>query len=79
MEKRRKKLKRSDKKQKNKEDDDKTTKEDGFEVVPREAVKMEDYDIDSLSETLALAKKMMRARSRNQIIEGSYNRFAFEN
>lgn len=53
-------------------------KEDGFEIVPSEPVKMEDYDIDSLSETLAIAKKMIHARSRNQIIESSYSRFAFE-
>lgn len=39
---------------------------------------MEDYDIDSLSETVAIAKKMMRARSRNQIIDNSYSRFAVE-
>ena len=39
---------------------------------------MEDYDIDSLSETLALAKKMLRNRSREQIIDSTYSRYALD-
>ncbi len=49
---------------------------DGFEIVP--AKKMEDYDVDSLAETLALAKKMLRKRTRDEIIESTYNRFSVE-
>lgn len=37
-------------------------KESEIELVP--AKKMEDYDIDSLAETLAVAKKMLRNRTR---------------
>jgi len=39
---------------------------------------MEDYDIDSLAETLAVAKKMLRNRPREEIIENSYRGFTFE-
>jgi AdoMet-dependent rRNA methyltransferase SPB1 len=39
---------------------------------------MEDYDVDSLAETLALAKKMLRKRTRDEIIESTYNRFSVE-
>jgi len=34
---------------------------------------MEDYDIDTLGETLAIARKMMGNRSRERIIDSSYN------
>jgi hypothetical protein len=38
---------------------------------------MEDYDIDSLAETLIIGKKMLRNHSREQIIDSSYHRFTF--
>jgi hypothetical protein len=39
---------------------------------------MEDYNIDDLAETLVLAKKMLRNRGREEIIESTYSRFNFE-
>lgn len=51
-------------------------KEDGFEVVPEKQI--EDYDVDSLAETLAIAKKMVRKRSSQAIINNSYSRHAVE-
>lgn len=39
---------------------------------------MEDYDINSLAETLAIGKKMLRNRSREEIFDFSYNRYNFE-
>jgi len=39
---------------------------------------LEDYDIDTLAETLAIAKKMLRKRTRDEIIENSYSRYSFE-
>lgn len=39
---------------------------------------MEDYNIDELAETLVIAKKMLRNRSRDEIIDGSYSRYSFE-
>lgn len=62
MEKRRKMLNRKRKKEEKaaaKKDDKKESK---IEIVP--AKTMEDYDIDSLAETLAVAKKMLRNRNR---------------
>jgi xylose isomerase len=38
---------------------------------------MEDYNIDDLAETLALAKKMLRNRSRDEIIDNSYRGYDF--
>ena len=38
---------------------------------------MDDYDINSLAETLAIAKKMLRNRPRESIIESSYRGFTF--
>lgn len=75
MEKRRKMLNRK----KKKEDKAASTadkKESEIELVP--AKKMEDYDIDSLAETLAVAKKMLRNRSREEILDASYSRYTFE-
>ena len=37
----------------------------------------EDYDFDDLAENLALAKKMMRKKQRETIIDSTYNRFSF--
>jgi len=39
---------------------------------------MEDYDIDSLAETLAIAKKMLRNGSKDEIVEMSYRGYSFE-
>jgi len=44
-----------------------------FDVVPKE--NFEDWDIDDLAETLALAKKMLRKKTRNEIIELNYSRY----
>lgn len=61
MEKRRKMLSRRRKKEEKatKKDDKKESK---IEIVP--ARSMDDYDIDSLAETLAVAKRMLRNRNR---------------
>lgn len=45
-----------------------------IEIVPE--TKIEDYDLDSLAETLALAKKMLRKRNREEIIDSTYSRYA---
>ena len=74
MEKRRKQLKIA--REKAGETDEKLNHEkDGFEVVPREKV-IEDYDINTLAETMALAKKMLRKKNRDEIIDNSYSRYA---
>ncbi|KAL4472221.1 hypothetical protein ABPG72_013854 [Tetrahymena utriculariae] len=73
MEKRRRAMKRAEKKKLKKEENPQI-KDDGFEIVP----KQEDYDIDNLAETLALAKKMQRKRAREDIIDSTYSRYAFE-
>lgn len=39
---------------------------------------MDDYNIDELAETLAIAKKMLRNRSREEIIDNSYGRYNFQ-
>jgi len=39
---------------------------------------MEDYNIESLAETLAIAKKMLRKRNQEDIIDSTYNRYATE-
>jgi|JI6StandDraft_1071083.scaffolds.fasta_scaffold01793_14 AdoMet-dependent rRNA methyltransferase SPB1 len=75
MERRRKMLSRK----KRKEDKVASTadkRESEIELVP--AKKMEDYDIDSLAETLAVAKKMLRNRTREEILDASYSRYTFE-
>ena len=51
-------------------------KDDGFEIVPEKT--MEDYNIESLAETLAIAKKMLRKRNQEDIIESTYSRYATE-
>ena len=44
-----------------------------IEIVPQK--KLEDYDIDELASTRALATKMLRLKDRDQIMENSYNRY----
>ena len=47
-----------------------------IEIVKQK--QMEDYNIDELAETLAIAKNMLRNRSREEIIDNSYRGFTFE-
>lgn len=47
-----------------------------LEIVPQK--KLEDYEIDDLATNLALAKKMLRKKTREQIIENSFARDKFE-
>lgn len=52
--------------------------DDNFEVVPQEKIE-EGYssmDSDEMAETRALAKLMLRKKNRNEILEGTYNRYA---
>ena len=46
----------------------------GIEYVPRK--RFEDYTEDDLALNLALAKKMLRKKDRDEIIEESYSRYA---
>ena len=46
-------------------------KNDGFEVV-----RMEDYDVDKLATTLAMAKGMLGKRKREAIIDSTFSRYA---
>ena len=71
---RKKRVAKKDKRLQQKEEEEKADTK--IEIVPRKT--MEDYDIDSLAETLAIAKKMLRTRQREEIIDGSYGRFSFE-
>jgi hypothetical protein len=56
--------------------------EDGEDVGGQiEIVKkkdMDDYNIDELAETLAIGKKMLRNRSRDDLIDSSYGRYSYE-
>lgn len=74
MEKRRRRLKRQRQKDSRKEVD----KEGEFEVVSPTNHRFEDYDIDSAAETLALAKRMLRKKDREAIIDSTYSKYAFE-
>lgn len=78
MSKRRKKLKkeakRSEKKKKNEEEIHEFNQ--AIEIVPE--AKIEDYNIDTLATTLALGKKMLRKRAREEIIDASYSRYNYE-
>jgi AdoMet-dependent rRNA methyltransferase SPB1 len=44
-----------------------------IEIVPE--IRYEDYDLDNLAEMRVLAKKMLRQKDRDQIIDDSYNRY----
>lgn len=79
MEKRRKRIKKTEQKKKRKLHKDIEEGEDvggQIEIVKQKT--MDDYDIDSLAETLVIAKKMLRNHSREQIIDESYRGFTFE-
>ncbi len=75
MELRRRKLKKeSDKHTKKKSaKDDNQDENTEIEFVPRK--RFEDYSADDLALNLALAKKMLRKKDRDEIIEESYNRY----
>jgi len=51
-----------------------------IEIVPQEKIGKdsddESMDSDDMAETRALAKLMLRKKTRNKIIEGTYNRYA---
>lgn len=76
MEKRRRRLKRQRQKDLKKQG----ANENSFEIVDNSLTThvLEDYDLESASETLALAKKMLRKKDREAIIDSTFNRFAFE-
>ena len=76
----------SKRKRKDLEDGDATKdffKDEGFEEVPMETPKgMEEDDMvsmnsDEIAETRVLARKMLRKKMRQELIDGSYNRLAF--
>jgi AdoMet-dependent rRNA methyltransferase SPB1 len=51
----------------------------GIEIVPNEDIEdVENLDVDEIAEIRALAKKMLRKKDRLDIIDQSYNRYAFE-
>lgn len=62
-------------------------KEDDFEIVPAASMASSDgsssedesdYDTDSKAEILAYAKKMLRKKQREDILDASYNRYTFD-
>lgn len=66
----------------------KNTEQDGFEIVPAEPMETsddssssdesEDMDVDTKAEILAYAKKMLRKKQREQILDDAYNRYMFD-
>ncbi|KAL9248474.1 AdoMet-dependent rRNA methyltransferase spb1-like protein [Drosera capensis] len=58
--------------------------DDDFEIVPAPATDSsdsssdEEYDDDSKAEILAYAKKMLRKKQRDQIIDDGYNKYMFD-
>jgi len=55
---------------------DKNKKDDKIEFVPE--MDIEDFEPEELAENLVLAKKMLRKRNRDLIINASYNKYAFD-
>jgi len=62
-------------------------RDDGFEIVPAassgssdesSSEDESDYDTDSKAEILAYAKKMLRKKQREEIVDASYNRYTFD-
>lgn len=61
-------------------------RDDGFEIVPaassgssdESSEDESDYDTDSKAEILAYAKKMLRKRQREEILDAAYNRYTFD-
>jgi AdoMet-dependent rRNA methyltransferase SPB1 len=78
MEKRRKRMKkkreRDEKDNKDNDDPNKGT----FEIVAAPKLTLDDYDIDGLAFNRALAKKMLRKKTRDTIIDSSFNRHTVE-
>ncbi|XP_042413769.1 pre-rRNA 2'-O-ribose RNA methyltransferase-like [Zingiber officinale] len=67
----------------------KNTEQDGFEIVPAEPMETSDDDSSSSDESddmddytkaeiLAYAKKMLRKKQREQILDDAYNRYMFD-
>jgi AdoMet-dependent rRNA methyltransferase SPB1 len=57
------------------EQEEKEAKDDNkIEIVP--ALRYDDYDVDSLAEMRVLARKMLRKKDREEIMENTYSRFA---
>uniref|UniRef100_A0A1D1YF76 Putative rRNA methyltransferase n=1 Tax=Anthurium amnicola TaxID=1678845 RepID=A0A1D1YF76_9ARAE len=66
------------------------SQQEDFEIVPAEAIESsddsssssdesdEDLDDDEKAETLAYAKKMLRKKTREQIIDDAYNKYMFD-
>uniref|UniRef100_A0A2P2J8Y6 Putative rRNA methyltransferase n=1 Tax=Rhizophora mucronata TaxID=61149 RepID=A0A2P2J8Y6_RHIMU len=61
--------------------------EDDFEIVPAPATdssddsssdESENYDVDTKAEILAYAKKMLRKKQREQILDDAYNKYMFD-
>jgi AdoMet-dependent rRNA methyltransferase SPB1 len=80
MEKRRKRMKkkreRDEKENKDKDNDD--PNKGTFEIVAAPKLTLDDYDIDGLAFNRALAKKMLRKKTRDTIIDSSFNRHTVE-
>ncbi|KAG6490907.1 hypothetical protein ZIOFF_052239 [Zingiber officinale] len=66
----------------------KNTEQDGFEIVPAEPMETsddssssdesDDMNDDTKAEILAYAKKMLRKKQREQILDDAYNRYMFD-
>eukprot|EP01015_Nassula_variabilis_P020799 TRINITY_DN363_c0_g1_i3.p1 TRINITY_DN363_c0_g1~~TRINITY_DN363_c0_g1_i3.p1 ORF type:complete len:951 (+),score=305.80 TRINITY_DN363_c0_g1_i3:127-2979(+) len=77
MELRRRKLKKDQKRNPKKKTKDQQDEENGdIEYVPRK--RFEDYNPDDLALNLALARKMLRKKDRDSLIEDSFNRYAVD-
>lgn len=76
MEKRRKKLKKLAQKEQKKLKSQQDENNAELEIVPQK--RAEDYEIDELATNLALAKKMLRKKTREQIINDSFGRERYD-
>ncbi len=56
----------------------KESTENKIEFVSEQAMELEDFDPEDLATNMVLAKKMLRKRNREQIIESTYNRYAYD-
>eukprot|EP01127_Copromyxa_protea_P012981 TRINITY_DN3435_c0_g1_i1.p1 TRINITY_DN3435_c0_g1~~TRINITY_DN3435_c0_g1_i1.p1 ORF type:complete len:903 (-),score=340.01 TRINITY_DN3435_c0_g1_i1:84-2792(-) len=74
----RKKQKTAEKKKIIEEDSDSEDVPDSFEVVPSSLPNFDDYDSDERAEMLAMGKKLMNKKTRNQVVESGFNRYAFD-
>lgn len=80
MEKRRRRLKRvRERTEKKKKETLDPENDHEIEIVPKESnYNFEDFDLDELAETRALAKKMLRKRDRDKIIESTFHKYAID-